>query len=45
MAHVGEEKTFGMDNENDHQVYREGFAQSILLIGLGLTIAVIYIIV
>ena len=33
------------DYENDHQVYREGFAQSILLIGLGLTIAVIYIIV
>lgn len=23
------------DYENDHQVYREGFAQSILLIGLG----------
>lgn len=33
------------DYENDHQVYREGFARSILLIGLGLTIAVIYIIV
>ena len=33
------------DYEKDHQVYREGFAQSILLIGLGLTIAVIYIIV
>lgn len=32
------------DYENDHEVYREGFATSLLLIGIGLTIAVIYII-
>ncbi|MBQ7757815.1 MAG: sodium:proton antiporter, partial [Anaerotignum sp.] len=33
------------DYEADHEMYREGFAQSLLLIGIGLTIAVIYIIV
>ena len=33
------------DGEKDHVVYREGFATSLLLIGIGLSIAVIYIIV
>ncbi|MGM9916115.1 complex I subunit 5 family protein [Anaerotignum sp.] len=33
------------DYEADHEMYREGFATSLLLIGIGLTVAVIYIIV
>ena len=31
------------DIEVDHEVYREGFARSLLMIGLGLTVAMIYI--
>ncbi|MBO5330143.1 MAG: hypothetical protein J6A71_06485, partial [Anaerotignum sp.] len=33
------------DFEADHEMYREGFATSLLLIGIGLTIATIYVIV
>lgn len=33
------------DAEADREVYREGFAQSLLMIGIGLTIAMIYILV
>ncbi len=42
-----EDKYFSayIDGEKDHTVYREGFATSLLLIGIGLTVAVIYIII
>lgn len=33
------------DFEADHKMFREGFATSLLLIGIGLTVAVIYVIV
>ena len=33
------------DFEADHEMYREGFATSLLMIGIGLTIATIYVIV